>query len=77
MFVKHLKKGEIVYKEFEIPKYFFVLHSGVLAVEKQIEVKYSNLWPSPKKGKWTHLNRTQHVTKILQHITSGMYFGEH
>ena len=50
MIIKHLDHGEIVYKEFEIPKYFFVLHSGILAVEKQVEVKYSNLWPSPKKN---------------------------
>lgn len=51
MVIKHVCSGEIVYKEFEVPKYFFVLHSGVLAVEKQVEVQYSNLWPSPKKNR--------------------------
>jgi CRP-like cAMP-binding protein len=83
MFVRHLEKGQIVYREFEVPRYFFVLHSGLLAVQKQVEVHYSNLWPAAagggakKEQEWTHLKRTQNVNKVLQHIVPGMYFGQH
>ena len=57
MTIKHFKNGETVYREFEIPEYFYILHTGVLAVEKQVEVAYSSLWPTACK-KWNHQERT-------------------
>lgn len=33
------------------------------------------MWPVASK-QWTQFQRTQHVTKVLQHVTPGMYFGE-
>jgi hypothetical protein len=45
MTIKHYLPGEIVYREFEKPDLFYIVRSGVLAVEKQIEVQYSNIWP--------------------------------
>lgn len=74
--IRHMTKGEVVLREFEVPPMFYVLHTGVLKVEKQIEVAYSNLWPAPQSKEWTHQERLQRVTNILQHITTGMYFGE-
>lgn len=38
MAIKHYQPGEIVYREFERPDLFYIVLSGVLAVEKQIEV---------------------------------------
>jgi len=46
MLIRHFSPGDIVYREFEIPRYFYIVYQGVLAVEKQIEVQYSNLWPT-------------------------------
>lgn len=75
MVIKHFRKGDTVYPEFQTPNLFFILHTGILAVEKQVEVTYANMWPVASK-KWGQLQRTQYVTKVLQHITPGMYFGE-
>ena len=53
MSINHFSRGDIVYKEFQSPEYFYIVHTGLLAVEKQIEVKYSNMWPIANK-QWTH-----------------------
>lgn len=54
MVIKHFNKGDTIYREFEIPEFFYIVHTGILAIEKQVEVEYSNLWPVAAK-KWTHM----------------------
>ncbi len=57
MTIRHFRRGDTVYSEFQHPDLFYIVHTGILAVEKQVEVTYSNLWPVASKN-WTHLQRT-------------------
>jgi hypothetical protein len=50
----HYLPDDIVYREFEKQEYFYIVRTGVLAVEKQIEVQYSNLWPTDAQ-EWNQL----------------------
>ena len=44
--VKHFKRGEMIYREGDIPDIFFILIDGILKIEKDIQVKHTNFWPS-------------------------------
>lgn len=56
MTIKHFKKGDTIYQEFQVPEMFYILYSGILSVEKQIEINYSNLWPV-HAHEWNHFHR--------------------
>ena len=51
------------------------MREGFLNVEKDVEFNASNYWPVGHK-EWTEMKRTQKVTKVVQQMHVGQYFGE-
>eukprot|EP00347_Sterkiella_histriomuscorum_P001235 403372810 len=73
--IQNFNKGDYVYKEGEIPKYFQIVREGILKVEKEIEVKNTHYWPK-EHNRWSVANISNKTRKIVQQIYPSDYFGE-
>lgn len=70
------KKGQVVIDAGTAVNQLYIVKDGRLKVEKKIELRISNLWPSGTR-KWEILIRKRKIVKEIAMITNGQVFGLH